>query len=153
MKLGKEVMKQRDIVMLAAAYALQDVCADEKLLRSLSMFSEYPLAEGEDLQPGVDKFFEFQDDLARTRLILQSLTSTSPFRTKESGSRKINSIKEVLSGALERKKSAATWIKSAVVMDLSPASSVVVPGKIQRPPLSKIKQVNPKNKTKSHVHR
>ncbi|XP_073147620.1 uncharacterized protein [Henckelia pumila] len=125
-KLGKEVIKQRDIAMVAAADALQEACAAEKLLRSLSMFSEFPSAE-EDLQPCVDKFFQLQDDLARTRLIMQSLTSISPLRTRESGSFNTNSIKEALSVALERKKCAATWIKSAVAVDLSSASSVVDP--------------------------
>ncbi|KZV38843.1 hypothetical protein F511_32410 [Dorcoceras hygrometricum] len=126
-KLGKEVIKQRDIAMLAAADALQEACAADKLLRSLSMFSELTLAEGEDLQPFVDKFFELQDDLARTRLILQSLTNISPLRTIESGDITASSIKEVLSIALERKRRAATWIKSAVAMDLSLAASVVDP--------------------------
>lgn len=82
---------------------------------------------GEDLQPRVDKFFKLQDELARTRLIMQSLTNISPFRTQESGSLNTSSIKEALSIALERKKNAATWIKSAVAVDLSPASSVVDP--------------------------
>ncbi|XP_073063904.1 LOW QUALITY PROTEIN: uncharacterized protein [Primulina eburnea] len=137
-KLGKEVIKQRDIAMLAAADALQEACAAEKSLRSLSLFSELPLAEGEDLQPRADKFFELQDDLARTRLIMQSLTSISPFRTQESGCLSTNSIKEALDIALERKKNAATWIKSAVAVDLSPASSVVDP--LSNPTVSTVKK-------------
>lgn len=78
------------------------------------------MAEGDDLQPFVDKFFNLQGDLARTRLIMQSLTSISPFRTQETESCTTNSVKETLSIALERKKNANTWIKSAVALDLSP---------------------------------
>ncbi|GFP88635.1 hypothetical protein PHJA_001007200 [Phtheirospermum japonicum] len=117
-KLGKEVIRQRDSALLAAADALQEACASERLLNSLSTLSQFPLAEGDDLQPYVDKCFDLQDDLACSKLIAQSLTSISPFRAPESEP-STNSIKETLNTALERKKKAMTWIKSAVALDLS----------------------------------
>ncbi|KAL2490870.1 Uncharacterized protein Adt_26498 [Abeliophyllum distichum] len=119
-KLGKEVVRQRDVALLAAADALQEACATERLLNSLSTFSEFNSAEGDDLQPYVDKFFDLQDELSLSRLIMQSLTSISPIKTSETEFCGTNSIKETLNIALERKKNASTWIKSAVALDLSP---------------------------------
>lgn len=75
------------------------------------------------MQPYVDKFFDLQDDLARTRLIVQSLTNISPFKTPETDANGTTSVKEALNIALERKKNATTWIKSAVAFDLSTCSS------------------------------
>ncbi|XP_016498097.1 uncharacterized protein LOC107816868 [Nicotiana tabacum] len=124
-KLGKEVVKQRDIALVAATDALQEACAAERLLNSLSKFSEFHLAEEDDLQPHVDKFFDLQDDMAQTRLVLQSLTNISPLRT--SGEADTNSVKEALTIAVERKKNASTWIKSAVALDLTPCSTALNP--------------------------
>lgn len=80
--------------------------------------SQFPLAEGDELQPFVDKFLNLEHDLAQTRLIMQSLiTSTSPFSNQET-----ESI------ALERRKNANAWIKSAIALDLSPClSSLTTP--------------------------
>ncbi|PIN10190.1 hypothetical protein CDL12_17224 [Handroanthus impetiginosus] len=122
-KFGKEVVRQRDVALLAAADALQEACASERLLNSLSTLSQFPLAEGDDLQPYVDKFFDLQADLAHTRLIMQSLTSISPFRNEETEPCITKSVKETLAIALERKKNAMTWIRSAVALDLSPCAS------------------------------
>ncbi|CAI9764434.1 unnamed protein product [Fraxinus pennsylvanica] len=119
-KLGKEVVRQRDVALLAAADALQEACAAERLLNSLSIFSEFHSAEGDDLQPSVDKILDLQDDLLHSGLIMQSLTNISPIKTSETEFRGTDSIKETLNIALERKKNAATWIKSAVALDLSP---------------------------------
>ncbi|XP_071930960.1 uncharacterized protein [Coffea arabica] len=122
-KLGKEVVRQRDIALSAAADALQEACAAERLLNSLSTYSEFHVSGEEDVQPYVDKFFDLQDDLARTRLIVQSLTNISPFKTPETDANGTTSVKEALNIALERKKNATTWIKSAVAFDLSTCSS------------------------------
>ncbi|GER36912.1 hypothetical protein STAS_13294 [Striga asiatica] len=111
-KLGKEVARQRDNALLAASDALQEACASERLLNSLSTFSQFPLAEGEDLQPHVDRFFKLQHELARTALIMQSLTTTSPFGPGPQPEENDNI-------ALERKNKAMTWLKSAVALDLS----------------------------------
>ncbi|KAL7119121.1 hypothetical protein ACP275_02G043600 [Erythranthe tilingii] len=129
-KFGKEVVRQRDVALLAAADALQEACASERLLNSLSTLSQFPLAEGDDLQPHVDKFFDLQEDLARTRLIMQSLTSITPFRNNEeteSNCTTTNSVKETLNLALERKKNAIKWIKSAVALDLQPGPAQAGP--------------------------
>ncbi|XP_009760181.1 uncharacterized protein [Nicotiana sylvestris] len=120
--LGKDVVKQRDIALFAAADALQEACAAERLLNSLSKFSEFHLPEEEDLQPHVDTFLDLQDDMAQTRLIMKSLTNTSPIRTGETDSSSASSDNEVTI-ALQRKKNAAAWIKSAVALDLSPCST------------------------------
>ncbi|KAL8554717.1 hypothetical protein ACS0TY_002777 [Phlomoides rotata] len=120
-KCGKEVIKQRDKALLAAADALQEACASERLLNSLSILSQFPTAAGDhDLQPFVDKLFDLQRDLAHTRLIMQSLTSITPLRSQlETESCTNNSIKETLTIAQERKKNADAWIKSALAHDLS----------------------------------
>lgn len=76
-----------------------------------STMSQFPLAEGDDLQPFVDKFLNVEHDLAQTRLIMQSL---NPSRDQES------------EFALERKRNANAWIKCAVALDLSPCLSPLV---------------------------
>ncbi|XP_055808564.1 uncharacterized protein LOC129877107 [Solanum dulcamara] len=129
-KLGKEVVKQRDIALVAATDSLQEACAAERLLNSLSKFSEFHLAEQDDLQPHVDNFFDLQDDMAQTRLILQSLTNISPLRTSGEAAHSTyntSSVKEALTIAVQRKKNSSMWIKSAVALDLSPCSTVLNP--------------------------
>ncbi|KAK6777930.1 hypothetical protein RDI58_024648 [Solanum bulbocastanum] len=129
-KLGKEVVKQRDAALVAATDALQEACAAERLLNSLSKFSEFHLAEQDDLQPHVDKFFDLQDDMAQTRLILQSLTNISPLRTSgeaDHSTYNTSSVKEALTIAVQRKKNSSMWIKSAVALDLSPCSTTLNP--------------------------
>lgn len=129
-KLGKEVVKQRDIALVAAIDALQEACAAERLLNSLSKFSEFHLAEEDDLQPHVDKFFDLQDDMAQTRLILQSLAKISPPRTSREADHSTDdtgSVKEALTVAVQRKKNSSMWIKYAVALDLSPCSTALNP--------------------------
>ncbi|KAL0356921.1 UNVERIFIED_CONTAM: hypothetical protein Scaly_1377800 [Sesamum calycinum] len=146
-KFGKDVIRQRDIALSAASDALQEACASERLLSSLSTLSQIPLGEGEDLQPYVDKFFELQHDLARTRLIMQSLTSISPLRTQESDSCMTTSVKETLTVALERKKNAITWIKSAMAVDLSPSSSPNFPSTNSVETTNTLKKTSPSNRS------
>ncbi|KAL2254559.1 UNVERIFIED_CONTAM: hypothetical protein Sindi_0250600 [Sesamum indicum] len=146
-KFGKEVIRQRDIALSAAADALQEACASERLLSSLSTLSQFPLGEGEDLQPYVDKFFELQHDLARTRLIMQSLTSISPLRTQESVSCTTNSVKETLTVALERKRNAVAWIKSAVAVDLSPSSAPNFPSTNSMETTNSLKKTSPSSRS------
>ncbi|XP_009598408.1 uncharacterized protein [Nicotiana tomentosiformis] len=121
--LGKEVIKQRDIALFAAADALQEACAAERLLNSLSKFSEFHLPEEDDLQRHVDMFLDLQDDMAQTRLITKSLTNISPLGLKETDSSSTISDNEALTIAVQRKKNAAAWIKSVVALDLSPCST------------------------------
>ncbi|KAM7470502.1 hypothetical protein LguiA_008685 [Lonicera macranthoides] len=120
-KLGKEVIKQRDVALLAAIEALQEACASERLIRCLSTYSEFQLADVENIHLLVDKFLNLQDDLAHTRLIMQSLTNISPLRTSDTETTtNPGTVKEVLKLAVERKKNATSWIKSAIAVDLSP---------------------------------
>ncbi|CAI9104275.1 OLC1v1002911C2 [Oldenlandia corymbosa var. corymbosa] len=123
LKLGKEVVRQRDAALSTAADALQEACAAERLLKSLSKYSELNASEGGDSQPYIDKFIDLQDDLGRTKLIMQSLTNISPFTTSETDPSGLHSVKQALDTAVERKKNATSWIKSAVALDLSTSSA------------------------------
>uniref|UniRef100_A0A5B7C398 Uncharacterized protein n=1 Tax=Davidia involucrata TaxID=16924 RepID=A0A5B7C398_DAVIN len=126
-KLGKEVTRHRDAALVAAVEALQEACAAQRLINCLSTYSEFLLTDGDDPHPSVDKFFDLQDDLFRSRLIVQSLTNISPLRTSDTDSNTSGSVKEALNLALERKKNATSWIKSAVALDLSPCSTSLKP--------------------------
>ncbi|CAN4107799.1 unnamed protein product [Withania somnifera] len=123
LELGKEVVKQRDIALSAAVDALQEACAAERLLNSLSKFSEFLLPKEVDLQPRVDMFLDLQDDMAQTRLLMKSLTNISPARTEETDLSSTSADNEALAITVQRRNNAATWIKSAVALDLSPCST------------------------------
>ncbi|WMV12780.1 hypothetical protein MTR67_006165 [Solanum verrucosum] len=127
-ELGKEVVKKRDIALFAAAEALQEACAAERLLNSLSKFSEFHLPEDDDdLQPRIDTFLDLQDDMAQTRIIMKCLTNISPTRTEETDSSSTSADNEASTIIVQRKKNATTWIKSAVALDLSSSSTVLNP--------------------------
>lgn len=119
--LGKELLRHRDVTLLAAVEALQEASAAERLLKCLSTYSELQSAEGEEHQLSVNKFFDLHDQLAHTRLIVQSLTNISPRRADDSnpGSPGSN-IREALTLAVDRKKNATSWIKAAMASDLPP---------------------------------
>lgn len=85
------------------------------------------------MEPYVDKFFDLQDDLRHTKVIVQSLTSISPIKTSETDTCGTASVKEALKIALERKKDAASWIRTAVALDLSPCSSMISPNPTATP--------------------
>ncbi|OVA17101.1 Protein of unknown function DUF936 [Macleaya cordata] len=119
-KLGKEVLQQRDMALLAAVEALQEASAAERLIQCLSTYSELQLSKEDDPQPVVDRFLNFHDDLASVRLIAQSSAKITPQRTSDSDLISQGPSKEVVKLVLERKKRAASWIKAAVVSDLSP---------------------------------
>lgn len=89
-----------------------------------STYSDFIVAKGNDMEPYADKFLDLQDDLYHTRLIIQSLTNISPFKTSETDTSGISSVKEALKVAVERKKDATSWIKTAVAVDLSPCSMI-----------------------------
>ncbi|KAK4437983.1 Vacuolar-sorting receptor 3 [Sesamum alatum] len=89
--LGKEVIRQRDIALSAAADALQEACASERLLSSLrltllghhfcaSTLSVPPGRRRDESSANVDSFFELQHDLALALIfphILRSNPSTN----------------------------------------------------------------------------
>lgn len=90
---------------------------------SFSTYSQFHSSNGDDPQPTIDRFFNLQDDLAQTRLVVQSLTNITPLRTSDTDINTTGSVKEVLNLAVERKKNAISWIKSAIAYDLSPCTS------------------------------
>ncbi|KAL8091448.1 hypothetical protein AgCh_033893 [Apium graveolens] len=118
---NEEVVRKRDVALRSAVEAVQEACAAERLIRCLSTFSEFQSNEVDDLKPSIDKFLKLQDDLAHTRLIMQSLTDISFLRT--SNTNNASTVKEVLDLAIERKKNAKLWVKSAVASDLLPLSN------------------------------
>ncbi|GAB2268138.1 hypothetical protein Dimus_003117 [Dionaea muscipula] len=122
--IGKEVVRHRDAAMVAAVEALQEAAAAERLIRCLSIFSEFQDEKKEDQQqqqekPCVEKFLNLQDDLTHTRLIIQSLTNITP-SLKTSYPAAATSVKETLSLALERKRNATSWLEAAVSSDIPP---------------------------------
>ncbi|XP_074343488.1 uncharacterized protein LOC141682688 [Apium graveolens] len=121
LKIGKEVVRKRDVALRGAAEVVQEACAAERLIRCLSTFSEFQSNEVDDLKPAIDKFLKLQDDLAHTRLIMQSLTDISLLRTSDTNN--TSTVKEVLDLAIERKKNTKLWVKSAVASDLLPLSN------------------------------
>ncbi|XP_022762372.1 uncharacterized protein LOC111308318 [Durio zibethinus] len=122
-KLGKEVLRQRDAALLAAVEASQEAAATERLLRCLSKFSELQLAKEDDQQRSINKFFKLQDYMAQCRAIVQSLTNISPLTTADSDLNSQGSTRELVKLAVDRKRNAATWVKAAVASDLIPLSS------------------------------
>ncbi|KAL6964105.1 hypothetical protein U1Q18_035160 [Sarracenia purpurea var. burkii] len=122
-KLGKDMIRHRDVALLAAVEALQEACAAEKLIKCLSTYSEFQYSKRDDPQPFIDKFFNLQNELAQARLILQSLTNITPLRSSETDMNNTGSVKEALNLAVERNKKATSWIKSAIARDLSPPCS------------------------------
>ncbi|XVE49323.1 hypothetical protein DITRI_Ditri01bG0073500 [Diplodiscus trichospermus] len=117
-KLGKEVVRQRDVALLAAVEALQETAATESLLRCLRTFSELQLAKENDQQSSIDKFLKLQDYIAQCRAIVQSLKIISPLRTDDSDLNSPGLTREAVKLAVERKRNATTWVKAAVASDL-----------------------------------
>ncbi|XP_050363638.1 uncharacterized protein LOC126782432 [Argentina anserina] len=122
--LGKEILTHKSVSLLAAVDALQDASIAERLLKTLSTYSELQSSEGEEHQPSINKFFDMQDYLVQTRLIAQSLTNVSPLRDDDTNPENLGSIKETLMLAVDRKKNATSWIKAAISYDLSPSFSL-----------------------------
>ncbi|KAG4153053.1 hypothetical protein ERO13_D04G160200v2 [Gossypium hirsutum] len=121
-KHGKEVLRQRDVSLLAAVDALQEAAAIERLLKCLSKFSELRLAKEDDQQPSINKFFKLQDYLTQCRGIVQSLTHTSSQRMADSDLNSPGYTKEALKLAVDRWRNATSWVKAAVASDLIPLS-------------------------------
>ncbi|MBA0872678.1 hypothetical protein Goshw_018457 [Gossypium schwendimanii] len=117
-----EVLRQRDVSLLAAVDALQEAAAIERLLKCLSKFSELRLAKEDDQQPSINKFFKLQDYLTQCRGIVQSLTHTSSQRMADSDLNSPGYTKEALKLAVDRWRNATSWVKAAVASDLIPLS-------------------------------
>lgn len=82
------------------------------------MYSELQAANSEDQETKalVDQFFNLQDDLSQSRLVVQSLASTSQSKSSET---ELEPNKDMLRLALETKKYAQYWIKAALASDLT----------------------------------
>uniref|UniRef100_A0A7N0TVP0 Uncharacterized protein n=1 Tax=Kalanchoe fedtschenkoi TaxID=63787 RepID=A0A7N0TVP0_KALFE len=127
-KIGIEVARQRDLALLAAAEALQEAAAAERLLKSLRTLSDLQSVNQDSGQPLVDSFLKLQENLTRTRIIIQSLTDvTASSEASDGNSKSRIPIKEVL----ERRKQATDWAAAAVASDLSTDS---LPS--QQPPIT-----------------
>ncbi|KAL5561373.1 hypothetical protein UlMin_031120 [Ulmus minor] len=122
-KLGKEVLRQRDMALLASVEALQEASAAERLLKCLSIYSKLQSSKGKEQQPLVNTFFDLQEDFAYTSVVLQSLTKISPLRANDNDLNSHGTIRETLKLAVNRKKNATLWIKAALASDLTPLSA------------------------------
>uniref|UniRef100_A0A6P4AW32 uncharacterized protein LOC107434638 isoform X1 n=1 Tax=Ziziphus jujuba TaxID=326968 RepID=A0A6P4AW32_ZIZJJ len=123
-KLGKELQRHRDVALLAAVEALQEASAAERLLKCLSNYSELHSAKGEKQQPSVNTFFNLEENLANTRLVVQSLTNISPARANDHNDPNSHaSIQKALKLAVDRKRNATVWIKAALASDLTPPAA------------------------------
>ncbi|KAE8702215.1 Glycosyl hydrolase family protein [Hibiscus syriacus] len=118
----KELLRQRDVTLLAVVEALQEAAGTEKLLKCLSKFSKLQLAK-EDQQPSINKFFKLQDFMAQWRTIVQSLTNISPQRMADCDLINPGSAREALKLAVGRSRNATTRVKAAVASDLVPLST------------------------------
>ncbi|KAL5788086.1 hypothetical protein ACOSP7_005035 [Xanthoceras sorbifolium] len=134
-KLGKDMLRQRDGALLAAVEGLLEASAAERVLKCLRTYSELHSAKGDDQQPSLDKVFNLQNELAQTRLIVQSLKKMGPLSTTDDDSNDPTSIKKVLKVGLDKKRNATSWIKAALESDLAPASA---PTKAKRASLNTI---------------
>ncbi|KAM7262910.1 hypothetical protein ACFE04_000593 [Oxalis oulophora] len=141
--LGKELSRKRDEAVLAAVEALQEASAAEKLLKCLSAYSELQMAKENDQQSSVYELLKFQNNLAHSRLIVQSLTDVNPIKTTDS----VTNINETLQIASERKKNATSWIKGALISDLAPIPNF---SKTRNEPMETTK---PSNKTTNNLSR
>ncbi|KFK39288.1 hypothetical protein AALP_AA3G225300 [Arabis alpina] len=113
--LGKEILRQRDTAIRVASQALLEASAAERLLKCLRSYSELSDKRDEhqhNQQPPIGEFLSFQDELSKSRLIIQSLSTE---KTKHCNS---NTVKT----GNERHEKATQWIKSALATDLKPFS-------------------------------
>ncbi|KAF5194395.1 Serine/threonine-protein kinase [Thalictrum thalictroides] len=117
-KLGKEVVQHRDSALAAAVEALQEACAAERLVQCLSKYSELQSNKDNDPRSMVDSLLDLHNNLVQARLITQSLATFSQLST-DIDSISPDSTQEDLKLAVERKKYAASWIKSAFASDLN----------------------------------
>lgn len=87
-----------------------------------STYSELQAANSEDRETKtlVDQFFNLQDELSQSRLVVQSLTSTTQPKSPETEQEPDGDVSRLAS---ERKENAQLWIKAALASDLTPPAS------------------------------
>ncbi|ESQ47933.1 hypothetical protein EUTSA_v10022420mg [Eutrema salsugineum] len=113
--LGKEILRQRDKAISAASQALLEASAAERLLKCLRSYSELSDRRNQqhhNQQLPIGEFLSFQDELRKSRLIIQSL-STEKTEHCNSNTAKTGD---------DRREKATQWIKSALATDLKPVS-------------------------------
>ncbi|KAK4752453.1 hypothetical protein SAY87_021251 [Trapa incisa] len=119
-KLGKEVMKHRDVARAAAIGAMQEASAAESLLRCLSMYSEIAGSTKEDNpQQTIEKFLTLYSSLGNIRSIADSLVKTSTSNNSSESPEENPPSEESLKIAAERRKQAASWVQAALTSNLS----------------------------------
>ncbi|XP_002527510.3 uncharacterized protein LOC8272271 isoform X1 [Ricinus communis] len=122
-KLGQELLRQRDIALLASVEALLDASASDRLLKCLSIYSDILSAkEDEHHHPSLERFFSLENNLDRTKLMFQSITGIIPPRKANTDPSTLDSAGEEIKLALDRKQNATEWIKAALESDLDPVS-------------------------------
>ncbi|XP_010556015.1 PREDICTED: uncharacterized protein LOC104825386 isoform X2 [Tarenaya hassleriana] len=108
--LGKEVLRQRDTALHAAAEALLQASAAERLLKCLRSYSELQTEEFHNQNPSIGEFFSFRDDLCKSMQITKTLSGTSDANS------------DTLTLRNDRREKASLWIKTAIATDLNPVS-------------------------------
>ncbi|CAN0927152.1 hypothetical protein LINGRAHAP2_LOCUS35718 [Linum grandiflorum] len=118
-KIGQDVLRQRDIALSTAVEALQEASAAERLLKCLSIYSELQAAEVDDQHLAIDKFFRLQENLTQAQQIFRSLSTVMPPITSANEQFAMEGLKL----AIDRRQNAFSWIKEALASDLSPVST------------------------------
>ncbi|KAK1311958.1 hypothetical protein QJS10_CPA07g01377 [Acorus calamus] len=110
-KLGKEALERKILASTAAVEALEESCAAELVIRSLSMFSQLCSSSkaGNPLS-SIDQFLSIYKDAVKSVSIAESLAANR------------NSDKFDSSIYLERSKSIALWVEAALATDLGVVS-------------------------------
>ncbi|XP_050210072.1 uncharacterized protein LOC126660550 [Mercurialis annua] len=116
-KLGQEVLIQRDIALLASVEALLDASASQRLLKCLSIYSDILSDKEDQHQASIERFLSLENNLEQTKLIFQSLVHGGDHSST------LQCVSEELRLALDRKQIAITCIKAALESDLNPTSS------------------------------
>ncbi|KAL8154478.1 uncharacterized protein LOC141659158 [Apium graveolens] len=117
-KLGKEVLRHRDIAQQAAIEAMQEASAAESVLRCLSTYSELTSSAKEDNpQPAVEQFLTLHSSLNSVNQIVGSLSKT--IVVGSSPEPEENPSEEAIKITSERRKQAASWVHAAVGTNLS----------------------------------
>ncbi|KAG9440454.1 hypothetical protein H6P81_020619 [Aristolochia fimbriata] len=127
-KLGKEVLRQKDVALLAAVEALQEAAAAQRMIRCLSVFSDlqYHREDG-SCHSIIEQFLDLHEDLMQAKVVAQSLIKISPLRASDTESSTPCSVMEAVKVACERNKNADSWVKAAVASDLSSFPPLIKP--------------------------
>ncbi|XP_027341101.1 uncharacterized protein LOC113854350 [Abrus precatorius] len=117
-KLGREVMKQRDVAQMAAIEAMQEAAAAESMLQCLSTYSELTnSAKENNPQPAVEQFLTLHASLNSARMIAESLSKPVPDGSSPEYEK--CTVEEALKVKSDRQKQAASWVQAALTTNLS----------------------------------